>query len=65
MILPTMLGEGVRHRGLTLLVKLLTLKFGTLDDLTSARINAASPAELERWIERILTAPHLAAVFAD
>jgi hypothetical protein len=47
------------------LLKLLTLKFGTLDEPASARIHAASPAELERWIERILPATHLSAVFAD
>ena len=43
--------------------KLLELKFGALDDATLARVLAAAPAELERWLERILTARHLDAVF--
>ncbi|HET6583164.1 MAG TPA: hypothetical protein VFG69_06950, partial [Nannocystaceae bacterium] len=45
------------------LVKLLSLKFAPLEESTLARVRVASPDELERWIERILAAPNLAAVF--
>jgi predicted transposase YdaD len=46
------------------LVKLLTLKFGPLDADTLARIDAAQPLELERAVERVLSADTLTAVFA-
>jgi hypothetical protein len=39
-----------------MLAKLLTLKFGALDNATAELLGAASAAELERWAERILTA---------
>jgi hypothetical protein len=38
------------------LVKLLTLKFGVLDDVVSERIRSASLPELEDWTERVLSA---------
>jgi predicted transposase YdaD len=47
----------------TLLSKLLTLKFGPLDDATAQRLRGASTTELERWAERILTANALDDVF--
>ncbi|KIG18688.1 Mobile element protein [Enhygromyxa salina] len=45
--------------------KLLTLKFGELPPDHAAQIQAASEAQLERYIERILSADTLEAVFAD
>ena len=45
------------------LIKLLSLKFGTLDEPTITRVRLGSADELERWIERILAAPSPAAVF--
>lgn len=44
------------------LVKLLVLKFGPLDADTLARIDAATPLELEHALEKILSADTLAAV---
>jgi predicted transposase/invertase (TIGR01784 family) len=42
--------------------KLLTLKFGELSERAALRIASASEAELDRWVERVLTADTLAAV---
>lgn len=47
----------------TLLSKLITLKFGPLDDATAGRLRDASTTDLERWAERILTANTLDDVF--
>jgi hypothetical protein len=46
-----------------LLSKLLTLKFGQLDDTTAERLRAASTTELEHWALRVLTATSLDEVF--
>lgn len=51
--------EGLRDA----LRKLLVLKFGELSADTAARIAAASPAELDHLLERVLVADSLAAVF--
>jgi hypothetical protein len=45
------------------LTKLLTLKFGALDRAITARIEAASPPELDRALDRLLGAETPAAVF--
>jgi hypothetical protein len=34
----------------------MKLKFGSVSDVVSGRIDAASIEELERWVERILVA---------
>lgn len=47
--------EGQRN----LLAKQLKLKFGPLDEATQARIAGATPAQLGRWAERVLTASSL------
>jgi hypothetical protein len=47
------------------LVKLLTAKFGGVPESVHSRIRAASVEELDAWIERVLTAPTLDAVFAS
>ena len=57
------LAEGRAEGAVTLLSKLLTLKFGTLDDATAQRLRGASTTELERWAERILSANALDDVF--
>jgi hypothetical protein len=44
--------------------KLLALKFGPPSPEVEARINAASVEELDRYLERVVSAPDLAAVFA-
>lgn len=55
--------EGREAGERTVLVKLLALKFGALDDASLARISAARSSELERWVERVLTATRVEAVF--
>jgi len=47
------------------LLKLLALKFGTLDPSVQARVTTAGLEKLERWAERILTAERLEAVFEE
>ena len=43
----------------------LERKFGPLDEATRARVEAAESETLLRWGERLVTASHLAEVFAD
>ncbi len=45
------------------LTKLLTLKFGELDPAIAARIDTATPTELDRALERLLAAESPASVF--
>ncbi len=45
--------------------KLLLLKFQTLDETSEARVQAATPEEIDRYFQRLLTAGSLAAVFED
>jgi len=45
------------------LLHLLEVKFGDLDDRTRAQVAAADPQHLMEWIERVLTAERLADVF--
>ena len=42
--------------------KLLTLKFGQLPEAASLRLDAAKEPDLDRWLERVLTADSLDAV---
>ena len=48
-----------------MLRKQLAIRFGPLEPAAEARIAAASPETLDRYVERILTAPSLDAVFVD
>ena len=47
------------------LLKLLQLKFQTVDESVQRRVETATDAELELWIERILFADSLEALFTD
>ena len=47
-----------------LLLKLLRLRFGRLPEVTRARLEAATPEQLDAWAERILTANSLDDVLA-
>ena len=47
------------------LLKLVTLKFGAPSAETENRVRSATKAELDTWVERILTATSLAELFAD
>ena len=46
------------------LVRLLSARFGSLPQVAADRIAAASKAEIDLWVERVLTAPSLASVLA-
>jgi predicted transposase YdaD len=56
--------EGRNEGLINTLRKQLTLKFGVLAAEHEARISAASVDELDRYLERILTAETLGSVFA-
>lgn len=60
--------EGL-SRGLSrqrrLVQRQLELKFGVLTSEASARVEMADEQTLERYAERVITAPSLAEVFAD
>lgn len=56
-------GRGEANR--TTLSRLLGLRFGALDADTEARIGDGNTGELERWLERMMTAETLDGVFAD
>jgi hypothetical protein len=45
--------------------KLLTLKFGPLPEAAALRVAAADEAELDRCLERVLTAQTIDAVLAE
>jgi predicted transposase YdaD len=47
------------------LLKLLTKRFGSLPQGVVARVGVAEEADLDRWLDRILTAPTLADVLTD
>jgi predicted transposase YdaD len=59
-----------RQEGLTLaktatLTRLLTRRFGELPDWASKRVQEASGEQIDAWLDRILDAPTLQAVFDD
>ncbi|MBF0426272.1 MAG: Rpn family recombination-promoting nuclease/putative transposase [Magnetococcales bacterium] len=49
----------------TMLLRLLKQRFGSLPGWVEERIAAANAADMERWGDRVLTAPSLDAVFAE
>ncbi|MDO5104241.1 MAG: DUF4351 domain-containing protein, partial [Lautropia sp.] len=55
--------QGRQQGGQGMLAHLLHLRFGELSATTEAQLAAASPAELNQWAERILTAQTLDEVF--
>jgi predicted transposase YdaD len=57
--------EGREEGRAEVLRKLLSLKFGTVRPEHEARLSAATPAELDRWVERVLTAKTIEDVLAD
>lgn len=57
--------DGLREGLRSVVLKLLRLKFGELDDAVQARIAAADEATLDRYAERVLSADSIAAVLAD
>jgi predicted transposase YdaD len=57
------LAEGRREGRMAMLRSLLVHKFQSLDAAAEARLQAATPEALERYLQRALTADSLAAVF--
>jgi hypothetical protein len=55
--------EGRKEGRLATLRSLLLYKFQTLDADAEARLQAATPEALDRYLRRVLTADSLAAVF--
>ena len=54
--------EGRKEGLQKMLLKQLRVRFGAVPEAAVARVNAAEPAELELWVERVITAPSLAEV---
>ena len=57
--------EGAQRKARELLVKLLERRFGPLPEAALARVDAADTAELDLWVERVLTAATLAEVLGE
>ena len=62
--LATSRAEGLVEGEAKLLLKLLGLRFGSPSAATRARVEAATPAQLDAWTERVLTATTLDEVLA-
>jgi hypothetical protein len=63
-------GERLRAEGriqgqVEVLLRQMARRFGPVPPAVESRVRAATPAELEAWTDRILTAPTLEAVFAN
>lgn len=56
--------EGKAKGKAELLLKLLSLRFGSPSEATRARVGTAEPVQLDAWAERVLTAKTLDEVFA-
>jgi hypothetical protein len=59
------LEQGLEQGRIAALRKLLVFKFQTLSDEHEARLQAATPEAVDRYLMRLLTADSLTAVFAD
>jgi hypothetical protein len=59
------LEQGLQQGRAATLRSLLVLKFQALSDEHEARLTAAAPEAIDRYLQRLLTADSLAAVFAD
>jgi predicted transposase/invertase (TIGR01784 family) len=59
------LEEGQKQGEFTMLVRLLELRFGPLDETARNRLDGADAETLLRWGERVLTASTLAEVFGE
>jgi hypothetical protein len=56
--------QGVQKGQRTALLRQLTRRFGAVPEPVTARVAAATPADIERWLDRILDATSLDDVFA-
>jgi hypothetical protein len=59
------LKKGLKQGRIDTLRSLLVFKFQTLNATYEARLRGATPEELDRYLQRLLTADSLAAVFKD
>jgi hypothetical protein len=59
------LSKGRSEMQREVLLKLLSQRFGALPEDAVARVNAAGPAELGQWCDRVLTALTLGEVLGD
>ncbi len=57
--------EGKAEVQVSILLRQITRRFGDPDAIVVERVQQASRAELDRWLDRILDAASLAALFAD
>ena len=57
--------RGRLQRGIELVLRLLTQRYGPLPAAVKARVRGASARKLDHWAERLLEAKTLADVFAD
>jgi len=57
--------EGLEEGGAAVFERLLTRRFGPLDEAIRSRIRGADLEQLEPWTDRILDAPTLSAVFEE
>jgi hypothetical protein len=56
--------QGMQQGEALSLHRLLTKRFGTISPEMTARINAASPTEIEQWLDRIFDAERLSDIFS-
>jgi hypothetical protein len=57
--------EGFGKGRITTLRRQLVFKFGALDAASEARLQAAPPEAIDRYLERVLTEDSVAGVLAD
>jgi len=57
--------QGMQQGEATLLSRLLTKRFGPLDEATRSRLNRATLEQLDVWAERVLDASSLEEVFGN
>ena len=55
--------KGMQKGEALALQKLLTKRFGAMSSDVLVRIGAASPEQLDAWLDLVLTAPSLEALF--
>lgn len=59
------LAEGLTKGRAETILRMLQRRFGTVPEDLAVRVHTGSPADLDRWTDRILDASSLADLFAD
>ncbi|MCW2314330.1 DUF4351 domain-containing protein [Rhodoferax antarcticus] len=57
--------QGLQQGEALALQKLLVKRFGAISEAIAGKISTASSAQLDAWLDLVLDAPSLAAVFGD